>query len=228
VSEPGLPEPPALLSIVSGANQSAFMHTQLPQPIVAQLLNSRGRPVKGQVVNFRVVQGGGSVWAGASTTDSNGMVKDWWTLGDFGPNLLEARTVDSQAGEKLVLGTVQATALFLDEPTAQCRIAPDVTWEVDQPGECGASVDFAPRVRFGTSVQMEILVTNDQGTSVPGLLLNFAKDGGGSVQPLHATTNASGIASVTLTMGTTIPNNSLFVYNQAAGLGQNFAFLGVP
>jgi len=46
-----------------------------------QLLNTRGRPVKGQIVNFRVVQGGGSVFAGAAFTDNNGVVQDWWTIG---------------------------------------------------------------------------------------------------------------------------------------------------
>ena len=152
-SDPGLPEPPFSLSIVSGSDQSSFAFTQLRDPIVAQLLNSRGRPVKGQVVNFRAVSGGGSVWAGASATDANGMVKDWWTLGHaLATQVLEVRAIDAETGQQLILATATATALPLNNPVARCRIAPDLTFTVDAPRECGAAIDFAPRIQFGATV----------------------------------------------------------------------------
>jgi hypothetical protein len=229
MSDPGLPEPPITLSIVSGGSQSAFAFTQLPQPIVAQLLSSRGRPVKGQVVNFRAVSGGGSVWAGASTTDANGLAKDWWTVGyGLTTQVLEVRAVDAETGQQLVLATATATSRALNNPVARCLIAPDATFSVDAPGECGAGVDAAPRIRFGTTVQVAIQVTDQAGVPVPRLQLDFLKDGGGSFSPLYAVTNENGVATVAVTMGTTIPNNSLSVFNVSAGLDRNIPLLGTP
>src|SRR3989338_7763356 len=57
---------PALLQIVSGDDQSNVVGQELPNPLVAKVVDSSSAPVKGQLVNFRVVSGGGSVFAGAS------------------------------------------------------------------------------------------------------------------------------------------------------------------
>ncbi len=68
-----------------------------------------GAGLPNQVVNFRVVEGGGSVFAGVATTDPQGIAKEYWTLGEPGPQRLEARAVSS-SGEKLVYGVFNATA----------------------------------------------------------------------------------------------------------------------
>lgn len=228
LSEPELAEPPVSLNIISGANQTALAYTQLSEPIQAQLLTGKGRPVKGQVVNFRVVQGGGSVWAGSSVTDKDGMVKEWWTLGSGGlRDLLEARTIDPETGEQLVVATAQATALPLIDPRVRCRIPPATSWIPAAPGDCGVPVDQgAPAVPFNTSVDVELQVTHNGGVPVPGLQLDFGKDGGGSLTPVYAVTDAAGMARLTLTMGSTIPNNALQVYFPF-GFGANFDFRGV-
>src|SRR5215813_2933058 len=69
------------LSIISGNNQTAPPGTELPAPIVARVEDSRGRPVGGQIVNFVVVSGGGSVFAGAAISGRDGVVQEHWTLG---------------------------------------------------------------------------------------------------------------------------------------------------
>src|SRR3982074_2928093 len=71
---------PASMEIVSGQGQSGTAGAELPDPLVARVLNSGGQPVSGQIVNFRVMKGGGSVFAGAAITNSDGLAQERWTL----------------------------------------------------------------------------------------------------------------------------------------------------
>ena len=97
------------LRIVSGEAQSGLVGTELPQPLVVQALTSAGVALAGQIVNFRVVEGGGSVFAGASITDANGYAREWWTLGPLaGRNRIEARAVHPTTGERLVFAEFTA------------------------------------------------------------------------------------------------------------------------
>ncbi len=105
--------PPAALQIVGGDNQSAVVGTQLPNPLVAHVVDSAGRPVKGQSVNFHVTAGGGSVFAGSAITNDSGTVRERWTLGTSTSDSqrVEARAVDNNTGAQLVFGVFKATAL---------------------------------------------------------------------------------------------------------------------
>jgi len=92
---------PLTLSVVSGDNQSGPPGTELPNPLVALVDDSRGHAVRGQIVNFVVVSGGGSVFAGAAITGADGIVQERWTLGASGPQRVEARAIDGATGAKL-------------------------------------------------------------------------------------------------------------------------------
>jgi len=106
-----LEDPPGLgLVVVSGDAQMGVAFQELPAPVVVRLLEAgKDKVVPGQTLNFRVTQGGGSVFAGAATTDKDGLAADYWTLGAPGPQVLEVRAVTA-SGQKLVLGTFTATA----------------------------------------------------------------------------------------------------------------------
>src|SRR5882762_459688 len=107
---------PLSLSLVSGNNQSAPPGTELPNPIVARVEDSRAHPVKGQIVNFVVVSGGGSVFAGAAISGGDGIVQERWTVGFSGPQQVEARAVDNQTGEKITFAVFTATLTDLQPP----------------------------------------------------------------------------------------------------------------
>src|SRR5882762_1738038 len=107
---------PLTLSVVSGDNQSGPPGTELPNPIVALVEDSRGHAVKGQIVNFRVVSGDGSVFAGAAITGADGIVQERWTLGLSGPQKVEARAVDNQTGAKLTFAIFTATLTDVAPP----------------------------------------------------------------------------------------------------------------
>jgi hypothetical protein len=105
--------PPTLsLGVVSGRRQQAPPGQELPQPLVVQVLDSKLRPVKGQLVTFRVLSGGGSVYAGSSLTNADGFAQDYWTMGPQpGPARLLVRAVDPRTGEKRNIALFTAVAL---------------------------------------------------------------------------------------------------------------------
>lgn len=108
----------ASIQIVSGDAQRAEGGQELARPLVARVTNASGAPVRGQIVNFRVTEGGGSVFAGAAITDAGGVAQERWTLGpgpagglDPVPQRLEARAVDSRTGAPVVFATFVAGAV---------------------------------------------------------------------------------------------------------------------
>src|SRR6266516_72068 len=107
---------PLSLSVVSGNNQSEPPGTELPNPLVALVEDSRGHAVKGQIVNFVVVSGGGSVFAGAAITGADGIVQERWTLGSAGPQQVEARAIDNATGAKLTFAIFTATLTDMAPP----------------------------------------------------------------------------------------------------------------
>src|SRR2546428_5166564 len=107
---------PLSLSVISGNNQSGPPGTELPDPLVARVDDSRGHAVKGQIVNFVVVSGGGSVFAGASITGADGIVQERWTLGFSGPQQVEARAIDNATGAKLTFAIFTATLTDVAPP----------------------------------------------------------------------------------------------------------------
>ena len=58
------------LDVVSGNGQSGVVGTEVAPLIV--IVRSNGNPVPLQVLNFRVVSGGGSVYGGTELTDDDG------------------------------------------------------------------------------------------------------------------------------------------------------------
>lgn len=107
---PGSAVPEVSLAIVSGDGQVGPAGRELPLPlVVSSSLGGSAHP--GILVNFRVVQGGGSVWAGSAITDPDGIAQDYWTLGpDVGEQVVEVRTVHPSTGGKFVWGTFTANA----------------------------------------------------------------------------------------------------------------------
>jgi hypothetical protein len=100
---------PAMI-VVSGDAQAGAPGEELPYPLLVRVMDTRApnKGVRDQLVNFRVVSGGGSVWAGAAITDKDGYAADWWTLGMSGEQKVEVRAVLPD-GEKVVYAEFTAT-----------------------------------------------------------------------------------------------------------------------
>ena len=177
------PRMPAAMIVISGDEQEATVGTELPDPLIVRVEDDAGRPVAGQLVNFRVVSGGGSMFAGSGLSNADGLVQDRWTLGTSTSvgQRVEARAVDPQTGAPLVF------AVFTAIPRAG---APSVVSKHDgdeQEAAAGAPVPIAPAV----------LLVDTHGNPVAGMTVTFGTETEGStITGGTVVTNAQGVAAV--------------------------------
>ena len=180
---------PASLEIVSGQEQSGTVGEELPSSIVARVLNGGGNPIAGQIVNFRVVKGDGSVFAGAAISNADGVVQERWTLGKSiaDSQVVEARAVDASSGAALVFGRFVATAVA-GPPATLDKVAGDSQTEI-----AGAVLPDSLRV-----------VSKDAyGNPVSNATVTWSvQSGGGTLGRATSVTTANGFASNKWTLGT--------------------------
>ncbi len=92
------PGPVVNLTASSGNNQVGEPTTMLPNQLHAKATDIYNNPVRGLVVTFSVVSGGGSIDLSASTTDWLGLATaGQWTLGATSPQRVSARAGDFEA-----------------------------------------------------------------------------------------------------------------------------------
>ena len=118
-SSPTRVGPPSKVEILSGDGQSGVVGEELGTPLVVRVVDANDQPVQGQSVNFRVTAGGGSVFAGTSNTNADGVAQERWTLGTVAGSeqTIEARAVDNTTGAAIVFATFHATPVA-GAPTA--------------------------------------------------------------------------------------------------------------
>ncbi|HEX6039301.1 Ig-like domain-containing protein, partial [Longimicrobium sp.] len=178
--------PAARLDVLSGDTQQDTVGQQLPQPLVIRVTDERGHPVRDQLVDFRVVSGGGSVFAGTALTNQDGEVRERWTLGTSAADSqrVEARAVDPETGQALVFGVFRATAVP-DAPATLFREPAAVFGGAGQP----------------LADSLQVRVQDRHGNPVPGVTVAWGAQDGGSVSPATSTTSASGWARTGWTLG---------------------------
>ena len=87
------PDTTGRLRMIGGQDQCALPSTSLPAPLELRLVDSGGAPVAGAVVHWSVVRGGGAVGADSSQTDTHGVARVAWVLGDSVGGQFVAATV---------------------------------------------------------------------------------------------------------------------------------------
>jgi N-acetylneuraminic acid mutarotase len=102
------------LQVVSGDQQQGDAGQELAQPLVVKVTRADGGPIRGQILNFRVVSGGGTVFGGTELTNAQGVAQERWTLGTSGAQKIEVRAVDPETGAPLVFATFTATVICHD------------------------------------------------------------------------------------------------------------------
>jgi hypothetical protein len=186
---PSAPGAPASLAIVSGNGQQAVVGTELPEALIARIVDANGRPVPGQIVNFRVVSGGGSVFAGSAISNSDGIVRERWTLGTSTsvPQRIEARAVDNATGEPLVFA----------EFTAIAKPGPATSIEVHAGNaQSGSALSTLPE-------SLAAVVRDQYGNPAVGTSVTWtASANAGTFSPNPSIADAEGIARTMWTLGT--------------------------
>jgi hypothetical protein len=114
ITVPLQPGSAVALIVFAGDTQTAEVGATLAAPIIAKVVDNLGNPVPGRVVDFRVTKGGGSVYAGSSISDANGLVVERWALGWMpnAPQELEARGVSNITGDSILYARFTATAIM--------------------------------------------------------------------------------------------------------------------
>ncbi|MDH5805091.1 MAG: Ig-like domain-containing protein, partial [Gemmatimonadota bacterium] len=181
----------AEVAITSGDGQTGVVGRQLPNPLEVTVTDRFGNPVVGQLVNFVITSGGGSMWAGSANTDSNGRAADYWTLGtDVSvENRVEARAVepDGSGGySRIVFLSFLATPLP-DVPNSAEIISGN--GQVDVVGaQLGDTLAVRVFDKYGNSVGAGVPVEWNAGS--------------GTVIPVSTETDSVGIARALWTLGT--------------------------
>jgi len=140
-----------------------------------------GAPVSGANITWRVLSGVGSIDAATSATDANGAAIVHWTLGTVaGADTLIATSADS--------ATSIITASAVAGPVAT------VTEVSGDAQDVAAGAAPAPLV---------VKAVDQYGNPVAGATVAWSTNGGGTVDNSTTTTDASGLAQVVLTMGST-------------------------
>lgn len=172
-----------LLSL-EGDGQRGVPGSVLPAPLVVRVEDESGRPLSGAWVHFHVTAGGGVVRPDSAVTDSAGMAAAVWTLGpELGTGSVRAAVEGNPE--------LEVTFTARSGPGAPARLL----------AVSGDGQQATPGSTLGEP--LIVRVEDRDGRPVPGVPVEFrVAYGGGLLSPRTATTNASGIAQTTWTLGT--------------------------
>ncbi|MGQ0813360.1 MAG: hypothetical protein ACT4O1_02725 [Gemmatimonadota bacterium] len=176
--------PPATLTVVSGAGQQGAAGEALATPLVVKVADLQGLAVANAVVTFTVASGGGTLSAAVDTTNAEGTASVTWTMGStLGDARAEAR-VTGLVAPAVFTATVKAGA-----PATAARISQLI----------GSSAGG-----FDVSDSVSIRVADRFDNPVEGATVTFAVTaGGGTVGSATKTTDVTGVARTSWTLGGT-------------------------
>lgn len=177
------------LTLASGDGQAAPIGAALMLPLVVRVSAADHRPVAGVTVSWGAGAGGGSVMAGTSTSNADGLA-----------------SVNAQLGPAAGDNTFTATASGLSgspvtfHATAKAAANLVVVSGDGQTGTAGAML----------AQPLVVMVTDGYGNPVTGINVNWtAPSGGGSITPAMGSTGADGKASAMATLGA-VEQNDVF------------------
>ena len=175
---------PTSLSITTGTdNQTGTVGTALATPLSVKVVDQNANPVSGATVSWAVGTGGGTLASATSTTDASGIATMTWTL----PSTAGSYTVTASIANGQSV-TFNATA------TAATATATSLTLVSGN----------NQSVAHGTATQAFVIKALDaKGNPVSGVPITWTTTGGGTLSATSGTTDANGLAQVTLTTSAT-------------------------
>lgn len=202
------PRPTAQLLIVAGEQQTGIVGQELAAAVQVKVVDDQGQPVRGQLVNFRVTSGGGSVFAGSSISGADGIVRERWTLGTSTQvaQVLEARAVDNTTGAPLIFATLTATPL------------PDVPAELQVVSGDGQRTAGGQAGALPAPLVLSVL--DRYGNPAAGAEVTWAAAAGDEAAPPSSPVASDGTASTTWLIGSAAGEHALAAL--AGGLQATF------
>jgi len=178
---------PASVTLLQGDGQNGRVGQPLPQPMLAAVADGSGRPVEGAKVVFVLTDPapGATVTPDTATTDADGKVTAQVVLGTRpGTQAGEVRALDAN-------GTPAASAPFTLNAVSESANGISAVSGDNQSGPVGSTL-AAPLV---------VQVADAFGNPIQGVQVTWAAVGGGTVSSSTTPTDASGLTSVTRTLG---------------------------
>ena len=198
---------PKTLDIISGGDQEGLPGAALTHPFVVEVRDDENRPVPGVEVTFSVGNSGGMLSAGSVTTDSNGRAESRLTLGpDPGTNIVTVSVTGIHEQQ-----TFRAEGIRI--PKTLKIISGD-----EQMGLPGAALEKPFVVEVRDQFDGPLL-----GTEVTFTVTT----GGGTLSAGTVTTNSSGRAASTLTLGPDPGTNTVTITVAEIQEQQTFSAEGI-
>lgn len=176
-SEDQVPEPaPGGIAVVSGDAQYTRKGTVLEEPVVARVELEDGRPAEGFVVNFQVIEGGGSLSRASATTNSSGRASVRWTVGPATGNNRLRITVAERAEVSAIATATSADYYCVEEDpafTQKFTPAHDVVMltRASSLTPAGAAV-----IRYDINFNSAEFVASSIGNYPDGTFINVTRD----------------------------------------------------
>ena len=182
---------PKRLEIISGGDQEGMPGVALENPFIVEVRDQTYKPLPGVEVTFSVTSGSGTLSATSVTTNSYGRAESRLTLG---PNTGTNTVTVSVAG-------IQAQQTF----NAEGIRTPLAFWIISGDKQQGL-------VREALAKPFLVEVRDRAGEPLPGTEVTFlVTSGGGRLSATRVTTDNSGRAESTLTLGPEPGTNSVEV-----------------
>ena len=175
------------LEKVSGDNQSGVKNEELTEPIVIKVADKDGLVIKDVDVEFNITAGQGSLSTSTTKTDTDGLAKVSWTLGDNLDSQTMEVLVKNSAGENISTSPVTFNATSKDIVLILEKVSGD-----NQTGEKNEQL----------AEPLVVKVVDDSGNPIQNINVEFnIASGNGSLSTSSATTNSNGNAQVNWTLG---------------------------
>jgi protocatechuate 3,4-dioxygenase beta subunit len=161
--------------------QTAPVGTAVAKPVEVHVMDQTGAVIPGAVVTWTVINLAGKTGSTTSTTDATGTATMTWTLDTIAR--VDSMTASISSGAS---ATIHATGTA-GAATNAAKFSGDA-----QTVTSGAA-----------SAPLIVKVTDRYGNAVQGIAVAWIVTGGGTLSSNSTTTDATGEAQVTLTLGTT-------------------------
>jgi hypothetical protein len=180
--------------VTAGDAQSGIVGKELAEALTVRVLRDDGQLSIDTLVNFIVIDGGGSMFADAVETDAEGQARNRWTLGTgTGQQRVEARAIGAN-GDVILLATFGATALP-DRPVTLQHVSGN--------GQVAAQTQELPS-------PLVVRALDQYGNPTPGQMISFIPSIG-ITSPRTVATNSEGVAQTRWTFGVPIGRQRMAV-----------------
>jgi len=186
------------LTAVSGGSQSVRVNQAYPQPLVVQLLDTKGNPLPGITVNFAVTGGSASVNPSSATTDGQGHAQTSVTAGSSAGTV----TVVASAG-----GLSASFTLTVIPPGPNVTSGGFLNGAGFQQGVVPGGIVYISGTGLAPGIQGSVVASPLVG-AWPTTLANVTVTFGSTPAPIYAVSNINGQESVIVQVPFETPQGS--------------------